>query len=60
MDTQLRASDLADEVWHLWLASEGNYEAAHGGSAAAGRSKKSFVHLGTLRFMVDTGYWHNL
>eukprot|EP00959_Pyramimonas_sp_CCMP1952_P142206 2976585-Pyramimonas_sp.AAC.1 len=59
-DAQLRASDLADELWHLWFASEGHEGAAQGGSAAAGRREKSSVHLGTRGFIVDTGCGHNL
>eukprot|EP00959_Pyramimonas_sp_CCMP1952_P043889 916976-Pyramimonas_sp.AAC.1 len=60
MEAQLRASDLADEIWHLWLASAGDEEAAQGGSAAAGSREKSYVHLGTLRFIVDAGCGRNL
>eukprot|EP00959_Pyramimonas_sp_CCMP1952_P026688 560202-Pyramimonas_sp.AAC.1 len=53
-DAQLMASDLADEVRHLWLASGENHRAAQGGSAAAGCREISPVHLGGLRVIVDT------
>eukprot|EP00959_Pyramimonas_sp_CCMP1952_P137440 2876453-Pyramimonas_sp.AAC.1 len=48
-DAQLRAFDLADEVGHLWLASEATESAAQRGTAAAGRKEHLPVHLGALR-----------
>eukprot|EP00959_Pyramimonas_sp_CCMP1952_P139492 2919083-Pyramimonas_sp.AAC.1 len=59
MQAQVRASGLA-EVWHRWLESEGKEEVAPGGSAAAVCKRRSSVHLGTLRFIVDTGCGRNL
>eukprot|EP00959_Pyramimonas_sp_CCMP1952_P270623 5657387-Pyramimonas_sp.AAC.1 len=57
---QLRVSVLADEVWHLWPASEEEERAAQSGSAAAGCRENSRVHLGTPRFIVDAGCGQNL
>eukprot|EP00959_Pyramimonas_sp_CCMP1952_P014664 310708-Pyramimonas_sp.AAC.1 len=59
-DAQLEASDLAEEVWHLWLASEENGCSTQRGTAAAGRRERLPVHLGTHRFIVDTGCGCNL
>eukprot|EP00959_Pyramimonas_sp_CCMP1952_P379705 7953842-Pyramimonas_sp.AAC.1 len=60
MQALIRASDLADEVWHLWLESEGKEEVVPGGSAAVGRKDRSPVHLGSLGFIVDTGCGRSL
>eukprot|EP00959_Pyramimonas_sp_CCMP1952_P210305 4401103-Pyramimonas_sp.AAC.1 len=54
-DAQLRAPDLAEEVWHLWLASEENGCATQRGTPAAGCRKNLPVHLGALKFIVDAG-----
>eukprot|EP00959_Pyramimonas_sp_CCMP1952_P388299 8136827-Pyramimonas_sp.AAC.1 len=60
MQALIRASDLADEIWHLWLESEGKEEVAPGGSAAVGCKDEPSAHLGSLRFIVDTGCGHTL
>eukprot|EP00959_Pyramimonas_sp_CCMP1952_P254792 5321663-Pyramimonas_sp.AAC.1 len=56
----IKASDLANDVGHIWLESEGREPVIPGGSAAAGCKERSSVHLGSLRFIVDTGCGHNL
>eukprot|EP00959_Pyramimonas_sp_CCMP1952_P318073 6656225-Pyramimonas_sp.AAC.1 len=48
MQALIRASDLADEVWHLWLESDGRGAVVPGGSAAAGCKEGSSVHFGSL------------
>eukprot|EP00959_Pyramimonas_sp_CCMP1952_P428165 8967481-Pyramimonas_sp.AAC.1 len=52
----LRASDLADEVWHLWLASEETENwPLRAAQPLAWCREKLLVHLGALRFIVDAG-----
>eukprot|EP00959_Pyramimonas_sp_CCMP1952_P026047 546707-Pyramimonas_sp.AAC.2 len=42
--TLIRASDVAGDVWHLWLESEGKKEVAPRGLAAAVCKDRSSVH----------------
>ena len=56
----VRASDLEDDVWHLWLKAEGRKRGSSHGSAAVGCRDSDSVHLGPLSFIVDTGCGHNL
>ena len=57
---RVEASDLEDEVWHLWLASEGGEVCGQHGSAAAGSRRAEPLTLGSIKFIVDTGCGHNL
>eukprot|EP00959_Pyramimonas_sp_CCMP1952_P123928 2590952-Pyramimonas_sp.AAC.1 len=49
----LRASDLQDHVWHLWLKGDEGKESPRG-SAAAGCTDKDAAYLGALSFIIDT------
>eukprot|EP00959_Pyramimonas_sp_CCMP1952_P159103 3327386-Pyramimonas_sp.AAC.1 len=55
----IRASDLQDHVWHLWLKVEEGKGGPHG-SAAAGCTGKDAAYLGALSFIIDTGCGYNL
>ena len=57
---RVEASDLEDEVWHLWLASEGGEVCGQHGSAAAGSRRAEPLTLGSIKFIVDAGCGHNL
>ena len=57
---RVEASDLEDDVWHLWLASEGGEVCGQHGSAAAGSRRAEPLTLGSIKFIVDTGCGHNL
>eukprot|EP00959_Pyramimonas_sp_CCMP1952_P395234 8281344-Pyramimonas_sp.AAC.1 len=54
----IRASDLQDEVRHLWLRTEEGGEGPHG-TAAAGCTDKDAAYLGALSFIIDTGCGYN-
>eukprot|EP00959_Pyramimonas_sp_CCMP1952_P415992 8715625-Pyramimonas_sp.AAC.1 len=51
----IRASDLQDEIWHLWLRAEEGEEGPRG-AAAAGCTDKDAAYLGALSFIIDTGW----
>ncbi len=55
----IRASDLHDEVWHLWLRA-GEGDEGPRGTAAAGCTDKGAAYLGALSFIIDTGCGYNL
>ena len=57
MEALLRASDLEDDVRHLWLDWETGpgYSQARDGLAAAGNGASDSVRLGAMRLIVDTG-----
>ena len=57
---RIEASDLEDDVWHLWLSSETGETDGQSGSAAAGSRKAQPLTLGSISFIVDTGCGHNL
>eukprot|EP00959_Pyramimonas_sp_CCMP1952_P006392 133679-Pyramimonas_sp.AAC.1 len=46
----IRASDLQDHVWHLWLKDDEGKESPHG-SAAAGCTDRDAAYLGALSFI---------
>eukprot|EP00959_Pyramimonas_sp_CCMP1952_P331764 6947078-Pyramimonas_sp.AAC.1 len=50
----IRAPDLQDHVWHLWLKDQEGEEGPRG-SAAAGCTDKDGAYLGALSFIIDTG-----
>ena len=62
MEAILRATDLEDDVWHLWVEWEtGSGKAnANSGQAAVGDRDSDSVHFGTTKFIVDTGCGFNL
>eukprot|EP00959_Pyramimonas_sp_CCMP1952_P205181 4290666-Pyramimonas_sp.AAC.1 len=55
----IRASDLQDEVWHLWLRTQEGEEGPRG-TAAAGCTDRGAAYLGALSFIIDTGCGYNL
>ena len=53
----MRAADLENDVWHLWLE-RGKSNSAQ---AVVGRAgSRDAVQLGGMRFIVDTGCGYNL